>query len=113
MSFHSSYFSIFNEDKQQTAVRSLSVGKWISLHKLLPLILNPNAFCVGGNALLAVSIKLRYGSPVLYLVSNNVSHNLRADTISLISSGSFGSFNSQSNPISTASIKSSDRFTAW
>ena len=38
-SFHSSYFSTFKEDKQQTAVLSLPslsipVGKVISLHKL-------------------------------------------------------------------------------
>ena len=45
-SFHSSYFSIFNEDKQQTAVLSLPslsipVGRVISLHKLDVLTVKP------------------------------------------------------------------------
>ncbi len=111
VSFHSSYFSRLTEDRQQTAVRSSLVTKWISLHKLLPLIFRPSFFCTSGNALLAVSIKFKYGSPVLYLVSRMVSHNLRAEIISLISS-SLGSFSSQSISISTASMKSSDRLTA-
>ena len=43
-SFHSSYFSIFKEDRQQTAVLSLPslsipVGRVISLHKLEVFIL--------------------------------------------------------------------------
>ena len=45
-SFHSSYFSIFNEDRQHTAVRSFPslstpVGSVISLHRFEVLTFNP------------------------------------------------------------------------
>ena len=52
---HSSNFSRLTLDKQQTAVRSSSVGRVISEQRLLCLIDKPKSFCSLGSASLQLS----------------------------------------------------------
>ena len=106
LSFHSSKYSKFTEDKQHTAVLSFAVGNVISEHKFEWLNFNPSFFWDSGSAALTVSINEMYGSPVAILVSRILIHKVLASIV-LITCLVCGSIKSQASPFCTASIKAS------